>query len=65
MPKIKSSRGAAKRFKVTASGKLKRSKAYRRHILTNKTRKQKRGLRARPIVDPTNAKAIHRLLPYL
>ncbi len=65
MPKQKTSRGAAKRFKVTGSGKLKRRKAYLRHILTNKTRKQKRNLRQAAIVDPANAKAIQRLLPYL
>ncbi len=65
MPKQKTSRGAAKRFKVTASGKLKRRKAYLRHILTNKGRKQKRNLRKAGIVDATNAKAIQRLLPYL
>ena len=65
MPKMKTNRGAAKRITATGSGKLKRSKAYRRHILTNKTRKQKRGLRASPIVDPTNEKALRRMLPYL
>ncbi len=65
MPKQKTSRGAAKRFKLTGSGKLKRRKAYLRHILTNKTRKQKRNLRKAIVVDSTNAKAIQRLLPYL
>ena len=65
MPKMKSSRGAAKRFKVTGSGKLKRRKAYLRHQLTAKTRKAKRNLRQSAIVDPTNARAIHRMLPYL
>jgi len=65
MPKQKTSRGAAKRFKVTGSGKLKRRKAYLRHILTSKSRKQKRNLRQSAVVDPTNAKAIQRLLPYL
>ena len=65
MPKQKTSRGAAKRFKLTGSGKLKRRKAYLRHILTSKTRKQKRNLRRAVVVDPTNAKAIQRLLPYL
>lgn len=65
MPKQKTSRGAAKRFKLTGTGKLKRKKAYLRHILTSKTSKQKRNLRHSAIVDPTNAKAIHRLLPYL
>lgn len=65
MPKMKTSRGAAKRFKVTGTGKLKRRKAYLRHILTSKTRKAKRNLRKAPIVDPANAPAIRRLLPYL
>jgi large subunit ribosomal protein L35 len=65
MPKQKTSRGAAKRFKLTGTGKLKRKKAYLRHILTSKTSKQKRNLRHSAVVDPTNAKAIHRLLPYL
>ena len=45
MPKMKSQRGAAKRFKLTASGKLKRRKAYASHILTKKSRKRKRNLR--------------------
>jgi len=65
MPKIKTNRGAAKRFKVTASGKVKRRHAYLRHILSTKTRKQKRRLRTPALVDPANAKAIKRLLPYL
>jgi large subunit ribosomal protein L35 len=65
MPKQKTSRGAAKRFKLTGTGKLKRRKAYLRHILTTKTRKQKRNLRQAVVVDQTNAKAIQRLLPYL
>jgi large subunit ribosomal protein L35 len=65
MPKQKTNRGAAKRFKLTGTGKLKRHKANLRHILTTKTRKQKRNLRRAVIVDPANAKAIKRLLPYL
>ena len=65
MPKIKTSRGAAKRFKLTGTGKLKRHKAYLRHQLTAKTRKAKRHLRHAGVVDATNAKAIHRLVPYL
>jgi len=65
MPKQKSSRGAAKRFKVTGTGKLKRRKAYLRHILTSKTRKQKRQLGKSVVVDATNSRAIERLLPYL
>lgn len=65
MPKQKTSRGAAKRFKVTGTGKLKRRKANLRHILTTKTTKQKRNLRKSVVVDATNARAIRRLLPYL
>jgi len=65
MPKMKSNRGAAKRFKVTAAGKVKRSRAYARHILTNKTTKQKRGLRSPALVDDSNVASIKKLLPYL
>jgi len=65
MPKMKSNRGAAKRFKVTASGKVKRSKAYVRHILTSKTTKVKRGLRGLGLVDDSNIGSIKKLLPYL
>jgi len=65
MPKIKTNRGAAKRFKVTGTGKIRRRKAYLRHILTSKTRKQKRHLRHGTTVDPANAKAIRALIPYL
>ena len=65
MPKIKTSRGAAKRFKMTGTGKVKRRRGYLRHILTNKTRKQKRRLGKAVIVDKTNEKAIKRLIPYL
>jgi large subunit ribosomal protein L35 len=62
--KLKTNRGAAKRFKLTASGKIKRSRAYRRHILTTKTHKRKRQLRKATLVAPTDAKGIRRLLPY-
>lgn len=65
MPKMKSNRGAAKRFKVTASGKVKRSKAYARHILTSKTTKQKRGLRSASTVDSANLGSVKKMLPYL
>ena len=65
MPKMKSNRGAAKRFKKTGTGKIKRRKGYLRHNLTAKTRKQKRNLRQGAVIDPTNEKAIARLLPYL
>jgi len=65
MPKIKTSRGAAKRFRVTAKGRVKRRHAYLRHILSHKTTKQKRRLRKPALVDKSNEKAIKRLLPYL
>ena len=65
MPKLKTSRGAAKRFKVSGSGKIRRAKAFRRHQLSCKTRKQKRHLRANGTVDPTNHKAIRKLIPYM
>ena len=64
MPKMKTNRAAAKRFKVTGSGKLKRSKAYKRHILTKKTTKRKRGLRKMAYASPANAKVIKKLIPY-
>ncbi len=65
MPKMKTSRSAAKRFKVTGTGKLKRNKAYKRHILTKKTTKKKRNLRKSAIMDPTNVKNMKKILPYL
>lgn len=65
MPKMKTSRGAAKRFKVSGSGKIRRAKAFRRHQLSCKTRKQKRQLRAPGTVDATNHKAIRKLIPYM
>jgi large subunit ribosomal protein L35 len=64
MPKMKTHRGAAKRFKVTGSGKVKRARGYRRHILTTKSRKKKRQLRKGVLVSPANQKAIKALLPY-
>lgn len=65
MPKMKTSRAAAKRFKLTGTGKLKRNKAYKRHILTKKTTKNKRNLRKATIADATNAKNMKKILPYL
>ena len=65
MPKIKTNRAAAKRFKATGTGKLKRGKAYRRHILTKKTRKTKRNLRKPEIVDSTNVKNMKKILAYI
>lgn len=64
MPKMKTNRGAAKRFKATGSGKIKRSKAFTSHILTKKSTKRKRGLRQAGIVDSANSKGIKRILPY-
>jgi len=65
MPKMKTKRGAAKRFKVTGSGRVKRARGYRRHILTTKSRKKKRHSRKAGMVSPANEKAIKSLLPYL
>ncbi|MDD6733754.1 MAG: 50S ribosomal protein L35 [Lachnospiraceae bacterium] len=65
MPKMKTSRAAAKRFKVTGTGKLKRNKAYKRHILTKKTTKKKRDLRQATITDVTNVKNMKKILPYI
>jgi large subunit ribosomal protein L35 len=62
MPKMKSHRGAAKRFKVTGSGKVKRKKAYRRHILTKKSSKTKRNLRRDAIVFEGDAKKVLRMI---
>ncbi len=64
MPKMKTNRGAAKRFKLTGSGKIKRNKAYSSHILTKKSTKRKRGLRQTGTVDASDAKGIKRILPY-
>ena len=65
MPKIKTHRGAAKRFSLTGTGKVKRHKAYASHILTTKTTKRKRNLRKSTVMDKANAKAIKKILPYL
>ena len=65
MPKIKTNRAAAKRFTKTATGKLKRNKAYKSHILTKKSTKRKRNLRQATITDATNVKNMKKVLPYL
>ena len=65
MPKMKTSKSAAKRFKVTGTGKLKRNKAYKSHILTKKSPKRKRNLRKATITDKTNVKNMKKILPYL
>jgi len=64
MPKLKTHRGAAKRFKVTATGKIKRYKAYRGHLLTGKPSKRMRGLRKSTLVSATQHENIRKLLPY-
>ena len=65
MPKMKSHSGAAKRFKRTASGKIKRHKAFKSHILSNMTTKRKRQLRRTGEVDKADLQRVKRLLPYL
>ena len=63
--KMKTNRAAAKRFKVTGTGKLKRSKAGMSHILGKKSSKRKRNLSTSGLVDKSNQKEMKRLLPYL
>jgi large subunit ribosomal protein L35 len=64
MPKIRTHRGAAKRFKLTSTGKVKRNKAYASHILTKKSRKRKRNLRKSGLLNERDMKGIKRLIPY-
>ena len=64
MPKIKTNRGAAKRFKTTGTGKVVRNKAFSSHILTKKSTKRKRNLRKSGLVDSTNLKQVAKLIPY-
>lgn len=64
MPKIKTHRGAHKRFKFTSKGKVKRKKAYAGHLLSHKKQARIRKLRKRGDVDKVNKKSIRRLLPY-
>jgi len=63
MPKLKTHRGAAKRFKKTATGKIVRAKAFKRHILTSKTRSRKRHLRGTVVASPADHKKLARMLP--
>jgi len=65
MPKLKTKRGAAKRFKKTGSGKIIRSKAFGNHILTKKTTKRKRSIRKSAVLNSANVKSVSRLIPYL
>ncbi len=65
MPKLKTNRAAAKRFKKTGTGKFKYAKANKQHILTKKSAKRKRRLRKLGVADKTNMKAIKKMLPYM
>ncbi|MDD2497598.1 MAG: 50S ribosomal protein L35 [Desulfitobacteriaceae bacterium] len=65
MPKMKTHRGAAKRLKVTGTGKIKRSKAYKSHILEKKSAKRKRNLRQSGMVSAADFKKTKKLLPYM
>lgn len=64
MPKIKTHSGAKKRFKLTASGKVKRAHAFKSHILNKKTTKRKRNLRKTVVADATNQAAVKKMIPY-
>ncbi|MCX8044262.1 MAG: 50S ribosomal protein L35 [Desulfobacterota bacterium] len=64
MPKLKTKRGAAKRFSITKTGKIKRAKAFKSHILTSKSTKRKRSLRKPGVISNVEKKNIRRLLPY-
>lgn len=64
MPKIKTHRGAAKRFSLTKSGKVKRAKAFKSHILNKKTTKRKRNLRKATFISAVEAKNVKLLIPY-
>lgn len=65
MPKMKTNRGAAKRFRKTASGRYKRAQSHRRHILTKKSTKRKRQLREGQLVHEADTKLVARMLPYV
>ena len=64
MPKLKTNRGAAKRFKVTGSGRIKRRKAFANHILTKKSTKRKRHLRQAAMLEKADAEKVKGMLPY-
>jgi len=64
MPKLKTHRGAAKRFRLTATGKIKRGHSHARHILTKKTNKRKRYLDVDVLVSESDQKRVERMLPY-
>jgi large subunit ribosomal protein L35 len=64
MPKLKTNRGAAKRFRKTASGGFKRSQGHRRHILTKKSTKRKRHLRSKATIDKSDVASVRQMLPF-
>jgi large subunit ribosomal protein L35 len=64
MPKMKTNRGAAKRFKRTGSGGFKRAQSFRRHILTKKSTKRKRQLRSAEMIADADVRMVNRMLPY-
>lgn len=64
MPKIKTHRGAAKRYRVTGSGRIKRAKSHKQHILTKKSSKRRRSLRQPGYVSESEAKTVKKLIPY-
>ncbi len=64
MPKLKTHRGAAKRFTTTGTGKVRRSKAFKQHILTSKTTKRKRDLRHTTIASDADMPRLKRMIPY-
>ncbi len=65
MPKLKTNRGAAKRFKKTGTGKIKVKRAFARHILTKKSANRKRGLRSPKYVEKSDEQGVKKLIPYL
>ncbi|MDD2463889.1 MAG: 50S ribosomal protein L35 [Desulfobulbus sp.] len=65
MPKMKTNRGAAKRFRATGAGRIRRNKAYSSHILTKKSTKRKRNLRQSALIAEVDVKAVRRMLPYM
>jgi large subunit ribosomal protein L35 len=65
MPKMKTNRGAAKRFKSTGAGRIRRHKAFSSHILTKKSTKRKRNLRKASLIAEVDTKAVRRMLPYM
>ena len=64
MPKMKTKRGAKKRFRLSATGKIKRSRAFKRHILTSKSTKRKRHLDMEALVSKADARRVREMLPY-